>query len=340
MISVIIPCYNVEQYITPCIESILSQTVGLDSLEIILIDDCSTDGTLNILKQFEQRYPDNIILIPFESNQKQGTARNVGLQYASGEYVSFVDSDDWIEPDMYQTLLHEIQSDEYDYICFRSYRNPADGPCTKIPPAITAGIYTNIPSTADGGEWFNFPHECGVCGKLYRRSFLSDNEFVFPEKLLYEDNYFVAVAALYTHKTKVIDKYFYHYRENKSSTTMGKNNYSQFDRLTIEELKLTKYKELGLFDRFHDHIEKAFFRLYYFNTLFLMATRFDEPSLGIFLDMKETINHYFPDFKEDKNLIVGNNPLYDVLLRILDTPFDDESFNAFMKKYRSLSQNN
>ena len=103
-ISVIIPCYNAQAYIPRCLHSIFSQTIGMETLEIILVNDASTDHTLDILLQFENKFPDSVIVVNLEQNIRQGGARNVGLSYASGEYVAFLDADDWIHPDFYSTL--------------------------------------------------------------------------------------------------------------------------------------------------------------------------------------------------------------------------------------------
>ena len=93
-ISVIIPCYNAQAYIPRCLHSIFSQTIGMETLEIILVNDASTDHTLDILLQFENKFPDSVIVVNLEQNIRQGGARNVGLSYASGEYVAFLDADD------------------------------------------------------------------------------------------------------------------------------------------------------------------------------------------------------------------------------------------------------
>lgn len=114
MISVIVPCYNVEKYIDRCLDSLVSQTVGQDKLEIILVNDASTDNTLSLLEKWESRYPDNIMVVTYDTNIRQGGARNVGLSYAQGEYIGFVDSDDWIEPRMYELLLKGIEESGCD----------------------------------------------------------------------------------------------------------------------------------------------------------------------------------------------------------------------------------
>ena len=103
-VSIIIPCYNVSEYIDRCLESITVQTIGVDNLEIICVDDASTDDTWDKLQQWEQRFPEQIILIHCKTNGRQGTARNIGLEYASSPWISFIDSDDWIEPDYFEKL--------------------------------------------------------------------------------------------------------------------------------------------------------------------------------------------------------------------------------------------
>ena len=88
-VSIIIPCYNVERWIDRCMTSIAVQTMGIDDLEIICIDDASTDGTWKHLQKWEQSFPENVLLIRLEENRRQGAARNIGLQYASAEWISF-----------------------------------------------------------------------------------------------------------------------------------------------------------------------------------------------------------------------------------------------------------
>lgn len=107
-ISIIIPRYNVEQCIDRCLKSVTSQTIGLDLLEIILINDASTDNTLDKLYQWEHRFPQNIMVITYEENLRQGGARNIGLTYASGQYIGFADADDWIDKNMYKFLYEKI----------------------------------------------------------------------------------------------------------------------------------------------------------------------------------------------------------------------------------------
>ena len=115
-ISVIIPCYNVKDMVSECLDSIVAQTIGLEHLEIILIDDASADETVSVLKKYEEKYPDNIMLVLCEKNGRQGTARNIGLSYATGDFISFVDSDDWIHPVMFKELFDIMNKNDCDVV--------------------------------------------------------------------------------------------------------------------------------------------------------------------------------------------------------------------------------
>lgn len=114
MISVIIPVYNSESTLSACIESVIAQTYS--NLAIILVDDCSTDNSLAKCKEYEKR-DTRIRTIHHETNKGVGAARNTGLQFLSGDYVSFVDSDDTIQTKMYETMLTIMKEDK----CHKEY---------------------------------------------------------------------------------------------------------------------------------------------------------------------------------------------------------------------------
>ena len=101
-------------------------------------------------------------------------------------------------------------------------------------------------------------------------------------------------------------------------------------------MKLEKFQELGLMDRFHDEIVCAFFELYYFNTMFMMATRFDNPPYEIFQRMERGIFQHFPDYRENNRLMNSGNGVWDLLLKVLSCHFSEGQFRDFMKKYAAL----
>lgn len=112
-VSIIVPAYNTEKYISKCLESLVNQT--LKEIEIILIDDGSKDNTLNIAKSFMEK--DSRIKIISQTNQKQGAARNQGMRVAKGEYIGFVDSDDWVDLDYFEKLYNSAKKYDTDIAC-------------------------------------------------------------------------------------------------------------------------------------------------------------------------------------------------------------------------------
>lgn len=185
-VSIIIPCYNVEKYIERCADSIINQTIGLDRLEVIFVNDASTDSTLEILLEYEKKYENNIIVINCLENGRQGTARNIGLKYATGEYIGFVDSDDWIETDMYELLYEKAEKYECDIVHCRSIRDYGTTNYKREKDAEDSLIV--IENDEERNEFIaSAIIGVGVWDKLYKRSIVFDNNICFPEKVTYED---------------------------------------------------------------------------------------------------------------------------------------------------------
>ena len=126
-ISLIVPCYNAIKYIDHFMEALEAQTIGINQLEVIFVDDASTDATFQKLCEWEQRYPESIMVVHCEKNGKQGAARNIGIEYASAEYLAYADIDDVMDPCMYEKLLIAAKQQECDLVVCRSKKvNPHD----------------------------------------------------------------------------------------------------------------------------------------------------------------------------------------------------------------------
>ena len=115
-VSIIVPCYNVEKYVAVCLESIIAQSIGFDQIELILVNDASTDHTLTILQEYEQRYDQSIILVDCLVNGKGGGARNTGMQYASADYVMFVDADDRLSLSAVEEMFQIAEEKGFDLV--------------------------------------------------------------------------------------------------------------------------------------------------------------------------------------------------------------------------------
>ena len=134
-ISVIIPCYNVSMFLDRCMQSLEKQTIGIENLEIILINDASKDATLGKILLWEMKYPENIIVIPLEENVMQGAARNIAREYCSAEYIAYLDADDWILPNAFEKIYRVARQNNADivnYLSKKTYVQPEeDDPSTK-----------------------------------------------------------------------------------------------------------------------------------------------------------------------------------------------------------------
>ena len=122
LLSIIVPVYNVKSYLKKCVESIINQTYT--NLQIILVDDGSTDGSQDICDEFAQR--DSRIVVIHKENGGLSTARNVGMDRAKGAYIAFVDSDDWLEPNMYEALISQLEKHEADIVACSFYECKGD----------------------------------------------------------------------------------------------------------------------------------------------------------------------------------------------------------------------
>lgn len=152
-ISVVVPVYNVAKYLQQCIDSLMAQTI-LDKLELIFVNDASPDNCIEILRENEKKHPDKIKVIDSKENLCQGGARNLGMRQARGEYIGFVDSDDFVAPTMYERLYDKAVSSAAD-ATFIQYAYVSDETKYEVLPTheylkCTIGGFTPVESAASG----------------------------------------------------------------------------------------------------------------------------------------------------------------------------------------------
>lgn len=215
-ISVIVPVYNVRDYLPKCIDSILNQDYG--NLELILVDDGSTDGSASIIRDYAAR--DARITAIFQENRGVSAARNAGLKAASGTYVGFVDGDDWIEPDMYGFLIEKLEQHTADLACCNWARNFSDGreeshPVEGVRDILSAEEFVchifDRPRTVGGSNW----------NKVFRRQ--SITTFYDETITICEDNLFLLDNCCGVKKVYYCDKAFYHIYERANSASRSRN---------------------------------------------------------------------------------------------------------------------
>ena len=202
-ISVIVPIYNAEKYLAKCIESLIHQTYR--ALQIILIDDGSTDNSLTIAQDYAAQ--DARIAIYSQPNKGQAAARNNGLQYARGEWISFVDADDYLDADFYQTLLAHCNQQDIVHFGFR-----------RVTTDSTL-VYTRYPK-------YHYRYTTPWT-RLIRRQWLMDKQITFPEGMFYEDVVFTMDIWLQKPRQVIVPYVGYNYVLNPTSTTSTEHKEDQ-----------------------------------------------------------------------------------------------------------------
>ena len=255
VLSVIVPCYNVEAYVERCIQSILHQTIGLDKMEILLVNDASTDHTLDVLRNYEKQYPQNIHVIDLEQNAGLSHARNVGIKHASTEYIAFVDSDDWIQPEMYEDLYVNGIAQGCD-LAMCGFQRCTEHPGRQTEEAVH-GIIDIQGDDIRSALLEEYRTNVYAWNKIYRRSNFIKQEIFYPEGFCYEDNYVGFLMMLVCKKIYITEKNYYCWFKNPGSIT-GKNK-NIMDRIQVQKYLLEKTKRMGFYEPFADIIDYNFF---------------------------------------------------------------------------------
>ena len=213
-ISIIIPVYNVEKYLRECLDSVCKQTFV--EWEAICVNDGSTDRSATILEEYAER--EGRLKIITQQNGGLSSARNTGLETARGEYVLFLDSDDWLESHALEILASNLGAE--DMLCFSGRRYFEAEGAFHEPDRLVSRDYLS------GMDYYNdnalshrdFAFVCVVL-RVYRRSFLLDNGLVFKEGIFHEDDLFTPMACFYAGRVKVLDECLYDYRVRANSIT-------------------------------------------------------------------------------------------------------------------------
>lgn len=235
-VSVVIPVYNGENYISTCLDSLVNQT--LQELEVIVINDGSTDRTLDILNQYKQDYPKLFKIYSIE-NSGQGVARNIGITYATGDFLAFVDSDDYVAPEVYEQLYNYAKKNCYDLVVYPYYRVTAH----KKIQTIEMTKFNHI-LDLNTSPW----------NKLFHRQTWLDYEIKFAQHLWYEDVLAIYSYALIAKKVGFYPQPLYYYVFRKNSSI---NLYSEKTKdIFIVFNQLIDYaKKNNLFNQLYSEIE-------------------------------------------------------------------------------------
>lgn len=288
-LSIIIPIYNREKTIEFCLNSILNQSY--DSFEIIIINDCSTDKTIEILKKIQKKTKQKIKIISNKKNLGAGESRNIGIKNTTGDYICFVDSDDYIDNNYLESLINFAVKNNSD-IVVSGYK--------KIREKDKKIIYKLVPKES---LWQAYSLTA-ICSKLYRTSLIKKNNIFFPRYLIGEDMSFNIRAYSYAKQINILPIAGYNYTYNLSSTTtslLNKEANSENCIILCEDLiKIIKTDHKIS----KDLIEYFFIRLVVFYLLYFCKKCNYQQFLNIDNSLFIWLQKNFPNYSKNKNLSI------------------------------------
>ena len=284
-ISIIVPCFNNEKYIKRCLDSLINQT--LKDIDIIVVDDGSTDNSANIIKNFV----DNRIRYFLKKNEGIAAVRNFGLSKVESKYFGFLDSDDYCDPETYETLVNEIKKKDNDLVVcgfLWEYENASNKNYIQIEGPYKPGkeMMTGLFAT--------------LWNKVYKTSFIKSLNYKFIDGYRYEDASFLYKMCPHISEISFVNKPFFHYTQRKGSITRTYNEKVK-DMVFIFNDLYNYYQKNNFFEQYKNELEYIFIRFFLGNS-FLRASKIKDKN-----DKKQTLNmswnildDKFPNWKNNK----------------------------------------
>ena len=247
-LSIIVPVYNMaaEGKLEYCLNSLVAQTIG--DYEIIAVDDCSTDDSWKILQDYQKRYPEKFCAIHSDVNQKQGGAKNIGMAAAQGEWIGFIDSDDWITPDFYERLIGKGEETGADMVgCDYHMTGEHSMKVGQVVPnnrpeqtgVLNEEKYRSL--ILDGGS---------LVVKVYRREIVIDHPSRFPTGIFYEDNALANSWMLRARHFEYIEEPLYYYYQHDTSTVHTITARRCEDRMEAGRIMLREAVQYGYLEKY------------------------------------------------------------------------------------------
>ena len=229
-LSIIVPVYNMaaDGKLEYCLASLLGQTVS--DYEIIAVDDASTDASLQILRRYEREYPEKLVVVASPVNKKQGGAKNLGLEKARGEWIGFIDSDDWVVSEYYERLLALAERTGADMVgCDYCLTNAH----SMEPGTVVHNNRTEQTGVLDHDKRASLILDSGsLVVKIYKRGIIFDYPNRFPEQIFYEDNAIAASWMVRATNFAYLPEPLYYYYQHDASTVHTVTKSRCEDRMT------------------------------------------------------------------------------------------------------------
>lgn len=332
-LSVIVPVYNMAKdgMLEYGINSLVRQT--LQSMEIIAVDDFSTDDSLKILRQLEKKYQGRLKVIASPENRRQGGARNLGILEAKGRYIGFMDADDWVVEDLFERMVELAK------------RTGADAVGTDM---CRVYEHTMIPTSR---EVCNFQEQTGifdhekrkayllnpgpVVTKIYAREIFCENPFRFPEHMAYEDNAaFLELGMRIKHFEHISEANLFYYQHGESTTHSISLKKCE-ERMKAMRIMMEYARENGALEEFKDVVEYHFSILFYRNTLFSYMQSDVKKDIKFIRRLGEEMLETFPDFRSN---VYYNQEVNDYEQKLINLQLKSTFLFIIIYKLKQLSK--
>ena len=286
-VSVIVPFYNVEGYIEKCLETLVNQT--LKDIEIILVNDGSKDRSVNIVKKFQSSYPEKIVYLEKE-NGGLSDARNYAIPHAKGEYIAFLDSDDYVEKDMYQKMYELAVKENSDM--------------------VECDFYWEYPNKTrkDVGEIYHGSNEMiekirvVAWNKLIKKEILEDTKIQFPKGYRYEDVEFTYKLIPHIERVSFLKEACIHYVQREGSISNSQNERTK-EIFDVLEHVLQYYKEIDIYEKYKTELEYIYIRYAFCSSLRRISKIQDETIQENLLTLTwNNVQEKFPNWKQNSIL--------------------------------------
>ena len=298
-ISVIVPVYKVEEYLRKCLDSLVNQT--LKDIEIIVVNDGSPDNSNDIILEYANQYP-NVKAFK-KDNSGLSDTRNFGIKHAKGEYITFVDSDDWVKLDMYEKLYNKAKEKDYDIVT---------SDINYVYPDHNEIIYTDPKKDTNDIRRVFINLYPTVCTKIFKRELFLKNKLEFKSGVWYEDVEMMYRLLPLINSIGVVHEDFYQYlqREKSITSTISPKIYDYINNFNG---LIDYYKENNYYEKYYKELEYAYVR-YAYATFIKTCLGYVKSEYLKAVDVAiKNVHEHFPKYRRNKYFYQSKKGIYLVL---------------------------
>lgn len=293
-VSVILPVYGVADYIEACTRSLLAQT--LDDVEFLFVDDHGPDDSIAILQRTIGHHPraSQFRVLTPDRNLGAGMARNFGIQHALGEYISFIDPDDTVDPDMLEALYNKAKSLDADIACCYMQKCYPDGSSGELlmNPRVDEG-----PLTRDKRAFILTRYVSLFASMIYRRSMILEHDIHFPEERAADDSFFVSSVWMMASSVGYVDRPLYHYLIRPGSVTTTRQSDKYKKRLAVFGKLMDYAREHQVYAPFKAELDYMYLKKGYLSSVANYIRNSTKPRPATYSEIRAELLRQVPDYK-------------------------------------------